>query len=114
MNQNVVPSPRKPLRLWPGVAFAIVLVLGRYVTPPIAPDAEIFSLPLGLIALFAGMLSAVGIVVWWVFFSRAPWSERLSAIALMILAVVVLKPIVHVSVRTGNMGYMLIFYSVPI
>ncbi len=108
------PTSRKALRLWPGVVLAIALVLGRYVTPAFAPEAEIFSLPLGMIALFAGMLSAVGIVVWWMFFSRAPWSERLGAIILMIVAVVALKPIVHVSVRTGNMGYMLIFYSVPI
>ena len=108
------PTSLKALRLWPGVVLAIVLVFGRYVIPAIAPEAEIFSLPLGLIALFAGMLSAVGIVVWWMFFSRAPWSEHLGAIILMIIAVVALKPIVHVSVRTGNMGYMLIFYSVPI
>ncbi|MGH9313935.1 MAG: PQQ-binding-like beta-propeller repeat protein [Vicinamibacterales bacterium] len=107
-------TPRQPLRLWPGVVLAIVLVLGRYVIPVIAPEVEIFSLPLGLIAIFAGMLSAVGIVVWWMFFSRARWSERLGAIILMIIAVVALKPIVDVSVRTGNMGYMLIFYSVPI
>ena len=108
------PTSLKALRLWPGVVLAIVLVLGRYVIPAIAPEAEIFSLPLGLIAIFAGMLSAVGIVVWWMFFSRAPWSERLGAIILMIIAVVALKPIVHVSIRTGNMGYMLIFYSIPI
>jgi len=60
------------------------------------------------------MLSAVGIVVWWMFFSRAPWLERIAAIALMVAAVVVLKPLVHVSVRTGNMGYMLYFYAPPI
>jgi outer membrane protein assembly factor BamB len=115
MKQMSEVSPRKPLRLWPGVVFAIVLVLGRYVVPALSePDVEIFSLPLGLVALFAGMLSAVGILFWWMFFSRAPWSERVGAIILMSLAVVVLKPMVHVSIRTGNMGYMLIFYSVPI
>jgi outer membrane protein assembly factor BamB len=115
MNHTNDLSPRKPLRLWPGVVFAIVLVLGRYVVPALSePDVEIFSLPLGLVAIFAGMLSAVGILSWWMFFSRAPWSERLGAIILMTLAVVALKPIVHVSIRTGNMGYMLIFYSVPI
>ncbi len=114
MHTNQLPS-RKPLRLWPGVAFAIVLIVGRYVIPVIAPpEAEIFSLPLGLIAMFAGMLAAVGILAWWLFFSRAPWSERLGAIILMAIAVVALKPIVDVSVRTGNMGYMLIFYSIPI
>jgi outer membrane protein assembly factor BamB len=113
-NANSTESTRKPLRLWPGVVFAIVLVLGRYVIPAIAPEAEIFSLPLGLIGIFAGMLAALGIILWWMFFSRAPWTERLGAVILMIIAVVALKPIVHVSVRTGNMGYMLIFYSIPI
>jgi outer membrane protein assembly factor BamB len=115
MNHTNELSPRKPLRLWPGVVFAIALVLGRYVTPALSePDVEIFSLPLGLVAIFAGMLSAVGILFWWMFFSRAPWSERLGAIILMSLAVVALKPLVHVSIRTGNMGYMLIIYSIPI
>jgi outer membrane protein assembly factor BamB len=107
-------TARKPLRLWPGVAFAIVLVLGRYVAPPLAPDAEIFSLPLGLIAIFAGMLAAVGIIVWWMFFSRAPWLERIAAIVLMVGAIVALQPLVHVSIRTGNMGYMLYFYAPPV
>jgi len=113
--QDNTSTHRKPLRIWPGVIFAIVLVLGRYVVPLVVPDEfEILSLPLGLIAIFAGMLSAVGIVVWWMFFSRAPWLERIAAIALMVAAVVVLKPLVHVSVRTGNMGYMLYFYAPPI
>ena len=109
------PISRKPLRLWPGVAFAIALVLGRYVVPLIVPEEiEIFGLPLGLIAIFAGMLAAVGILLWWVFFSRAAWSERLGAIVLIIIAVIALKPLVHVSVQTGNMGYMLYFYAPPV
>ena len=115
MNQTNELRPRKPLRLWPGVVFAIVLVLGRYVVPFIVPEEiEIFGLPLGLVAIFGGMLAAVGILLWWVFFSRAAWSERLAAIALIVVAVIVLKPLVHVSVQTGNMGYMLYFYAPPI
>ena len=115
MTERHALNPRKPLRLWPGVVLAIVLVLGRYVVPAISEsDLEVFSLPLGLIAIFAGMLSAIGIVLWWMFFSRAPWSDRIGALVLMALTLVALKPIVHVSIRTGNMGYMLIFYAVPI
>jgi outer membrane protein assembly factor BamB len=115
MTEKTELTPRAPLRLWPGVAFAIVLVLGRYVIPAVSEsDVEVFSLPLGLIAMFAGMLAAIGIVLWWIFFSRAPWPERIGAIILMAFTVVALKPIVHVSIRTGNMGYMLIFYAVPI
>lgn len=107
-------TPRKPLRLWPGVVLAIVLVLGRYVVPLIAPEVELFTLPLALLGIFAGMLSALGILVWWMLFSRAPWLERLAAIILMIVAVIAIKPIVHESIRGGNMGYMLVIYSVPV
>jgi hypothetical protein len=114
-NTTAGTTRRRPLRLWPGIAFAIVLLLGRYVVPLVVPEEmELFSLPLGLLAMFAGMLSALGIVAWWLFFSRAPWAERLAALVLMILAVVALHPLVHVSIRTGNMGYLLVFYSVPV
>jgi outer membrane protein assembly factor BamB len=107
-------TSRKPLRLWPGVVLAIVLVLLRYVAPPIAGDAEVFEVPLELIAVMAGMLCAVLIVVWWLFFSRAPWVERLGAVILLIVAVLAMRPIVHDSIRGGMMGMMLPVYSIPI
>ncbi len=107
-------TPRKPLRLWPGVAIAIVLVLARYVVPLIAPDAELFLFPLALIGVLAGMLGGVAIVVWWMFFSRAPWSERVGALVLMIVAMVATRLIVHESIRGGNMGMMLVVYSPPV
>jgi outer membrane protein assembly factor BamB len=106
---------RKPLRLWPGVVLAFIVVVARYVIPAIVPeDAVMFELPLGLIGIFAGMLAALGIVLWWLLFSRAAWSERLTAIVLMIVAEFALRPLVHESIRTGNMGYMLVFYATPI
>jgi outer membrane protein assembly factor BamB len=114
MNDNSELSPRKPLRLWPGVALAILVVLGRYVVPAIAPDAEIFEIPLAIIGILGGMVGAVAIAVWWLFFSRAPWSERVAAIALMIVAELAMRPMVHESVRGGHMGNMLLLYSVPI
>jgi outer membrane protein assembly factor BamB len=107
-------SPRKPLRLWPGVVFAIIVVLGRYVVPAIAPDAELFEVPLPIIGIFAGMLGAVAIAVWWLFFSRAPWSERVAAIVLAVVGVAALRPLVHESIRGGMMGNMLVVYSVPV
>jgi outer membrane protein assembly factor BamB len=107
-------TTRKPLRLWPGVVLAILVVLTRYVVPEVAPDAEISEMPVPIIGFLGGVLASLAIVVWWLLFSRAPWSERLSAIVLMIVAEFALRPIVHESIRTGNMGYMLIFYSIPI
>ncbi len=74
-----LPS-RKPLRLWPGVVAAVLLVLFKLVAVPlVAPGAP----PVGLLG---GLVAALVIVVWWLFFSRAPWSERLGAIVLMIVA----------------------------
>ena len=114
MNQTNDSRPRKPLRLWPGVALAILVVIARYVLPEVAPDAEVFEMPLPIIGFMVGVIGALGILLWWLFFSRAAWSERIGAVVLVIVAEYALRPIVHVSIRTGNMGYMLVFYSVPV
>ena len=104
----------RPLRLRPGVILAIVLVITRYVVPLIAPDAEIAEMPLVVLAMLSGVLLAVVIVLWWLLFSRAPWPERLAAVALMIVGVFATRLLVHESIRGGHMGMMLVLYSVPV
>ena len=74
---------------------AIALVLARYVVPLFAGEATIFEFPVALLAIFAGMGCAVAIVVWWMFFSRAQWSDRLGALLVMIAALVAIKFVVH-------------------
>lgn len=107
------PTSQKPLRVWPGVVIAIVLILVRYGLPLIAPDAEIFSFPPALIAIFGGMLGAVAIIVWWLFFSRASWAERLGAIILIIIAVLATRFIVHESIAGAGMGMLLYISAIP-
>jgi outer membrane protein assembly factor BamB len=109
-----LPTARRSLLLWPGVALAIVLAFARYVVPLVAPDAEVFSYPLALIAIFGGLLSAFAIIVWWLFLSRAPWFERLSVILLMIVALFLTRLIIHESIKGGMMGAMLFIYSIPV
>src|SRR5687768_3267521 len=104
----------RPLRLWPGVILAIVLALPRYVVPLIAPDAEIAEMPLVVLAIMSGVLLAVAIAIWWLFFSRAPWPERVGAVALMILGVFVTRLVAHESIRGAHMGFMVPLYSVPV
>src|SRR5262245_22482004 len=106
-SQTVGQAPRKPLRLWPGVTAAVLLCLIRFVSPVIFPDV-------GAFAIIGGVLGAMAIVVWWLFFSRAPWPERIGALALMIAAPIVMLRVVHESVATGMMGMMLPLYSVPV
>ncbi|MFL6293594.1 MAG: PQQ-binding-like beta-propeller repeat protein [Thermoanaerobaculia bacterium] len=73
------PIPRKPLRLWPGVALAVLLLLSRFGWKMAVPGFKGFSQGMmGALACIAALL------LWWLFLSRAPWSERLGAIGLMV------------------------------
>jgi outer membrane protein assembly factor BamB len=107
-------TPTRPVRLRPGVILAILLVVARYVVPVAAPDAEIAEMPLVVLAMLSGVVLGVAIALWWLLFSRAPWSERLAAVALMIVGVFATRLVVHESIRGGHMGMMLVLYSVPV
>jgi outer membrane protein assembly factor BamB len=107
MAQTGEATPRKPLRLWPGVVIAILAGLGRFVVPAVAPDTMIY----GVLAGFAGGILAA---LWWLFFSRAAWSERLGAIALMVIGLFLAKGIVHESIAGGAMGYLLYPLAIPV
>jgi outer membrane protein assembly factor BamB len=100
------PTPRKPLRLWPGVVIVIVQWLLWFVVPIVAPDAA-------FVGMLGGVAGGLAIVVWWVFFSRALWSERVGAIILMIVAVPATKLIVHESIARVGMGMLLYISSIP-
>ncbi|HYN02681.1 MAG TPA: hypothetical protein VE359_09565, partial [Vicinamibacteria bacterium] len=98
--QTDEPTLQKPLRLWPGVVAAVLLVLVRIGLPIVSPENTIFG-------VLGALLAAVVILAWWLFFSRAPWSERLGAVVLMIAALAATSLVVHESIRGGMMGNML-------
>jgi outer membrane protein assembly factor BamB len=100
------PALRKPLRLWPGVAAVVLQWLLWLVVPFVFPDTI-------SVAFLGGLIGGQAVVLWWVFFSRAPWSERLGALALMIVAVAGTSRIVHPSIANGMMGMMLVIYAIP-
>jgi len=98
------PTRRKPLRLWPGVLAVVLLSLSRFGLKAAIPGFKGFAL-----GMQWAIGSAVAVVLWWVFFSRAPWSERLGAIALMIVALAGTWHLKHES-----MGLLwLVGYAVP-
>ena len=90
-------TSRKPLRLRPAIVIAIVQSLLYPGIPVVAPDAAAFRM---LAAVAGGLL----ILLWWLFFSRAPWLERVGAVILMIVAVAVTKFLSHVSIAGAGMG----------
>jgi outer membrane protein assembly factor BamB len=59
------------------------------------------------------LIGALLFVLWWVFFSRAPWPERLGAVALMAGALIATRQLLHESVATGGMGFLYFVYSIP-
>ena len=100
------PTPRIPLRLWPGVAAAVLLCLSWFVVPVVVPGG-------GAIAMMGGLVSALIVVAWWLFFSRARWSERAGAIVVMPVVVLATLPILHQSIRGGMMGMLFFLYAIP-
>ncbi|NJL26358.1 MAG: PQQ-binding-like beta-propeller repeat protein [Thermoanaerobaculia bacterium] len=96
----------RALRLWPGVSIVVLQWLLWFGLPMVRPDAVVPS-------LLGGMAGGALIVLWWLFLSRAKWSERVGALVLMSAGVALTYRFVHVSIAAGMMGRMLAFYVVP-
>jgi outer membrane protein assembly factor BamB len=84
------------LRTWPGIVAGSIIVVG-FLVQTLVPAVAGY----GLIGALVGAL-AVG--VWWLFFSRARWYERLGAVALLIVAWFATLPFLHASIIGGAMG----------
>ena len=104
--QTDEPTPRKPIRLWPGVTLLAIQWLGWFIVPFLGTEAMMYG-------MLAGVICALLIAVWWLFFSRAMWLERFAALVLMVVAVIATKRIVHPSIAGGMMGMMLPVLSIP-
>jgi outer membrane protein assembly factor BamB len=98
---------RKPLRLWPGVVAVVLLWLVWFGVPLVVPGA-------GGLGVMGGVVGGLAVLVWWLFFSCAPWSERLGAIGLIVAALFATRHIVHESVANGMMGMMLPIFAIPV
>jgi len=88
--------PLRVLRLWPGIAAAAVVIAGLLVTItlPVAADYGLVGTGVGVFA----------VILWWLFFSRAPWLERAGALVLMAVAVAAIRPFIHASIAGGAQG----------
>ncbi len=99
------PTQQKPLRLWPGVIIVVLQWLVRFGSPIIEPGnkGEIFG-------AMGGLAGGLLIVVWWAFFSRARWSERLGAIFLMGVSLFAMWHVNHESMGP----HWFVWYPVPV
>src|SRR5687768_9371596 len=94
---------RNLLRVWPGLIAVTLQWLVMFVLPVFAPEH-------GGTAILGGVGLGLVVIVWWLFFSRAAWAERLGAIALIVVAVAITKRLVHPSVANGMMGFMVFLF----
>lgn len=104
---------KKPLRLWPGVALVVFQGCAAYVVPWLFPDTEIAGMPLGMLGLFASIAAGLGVLIWWLFFSQARWSERLAGVAFIVIAVAATRAVAHPSIQGAGMGFLLYVGTVP-
>ena len=106
-NQSIQEKPvRKPLRLWPAVVAVVLQWLLWFVIPFLFPATMMWG-------MMGALVCALAILLWWLFFSRAPWVERVGAIILMVVAVIATKRFVHPSIAGAMMGMMLPIFSIP-
>ena len=106
MTETADHAARKPLRLWPGVAAALIVLVMRFILPNLVPDTMLYG-------IFAALGGLAVITVWWLLFSRAAWVERISAVVVALFATLVTKQLVDESIENGTMGMMLFIVAVP-
>jgi len=99
-------TSRPPLRLWPGVTIVVLQWLTWLAVPALWPE-------LGLVGVAGVALGGLAVIVWWTFFSRAPWSERIGALLLIVVAVVATRPLLHESLATAGLGVLFFIYAIP-
>jgi len=107
INHVRVMSPRPPLRLWPGVT-ALVIQWLLWIAAPLVLDEGF------IVSVAGGIVFGLVILLWWLFFSRAAWFERIAAIVVMVVSVFLMFRVVHPSVSNGMMGGMLPVFSIPL
>jgi outer membrane protein assembly factor BamB len=106
--QTDKPDKQKPLWLWPGVLVVVLQWLAWMVLPIVVPEAALYGILGGVLG------GGLAVVLWWLFFSRAPWPERVGALVLMPVALFATSRLVHASIANGAMGMMLYLYAIPV
>ena len=106
-SQKELASHPKLLRVWPGVTIAVIALLLRYVVPKFVPDAL-------FIGVFGQFIGAILIILWWLFFSRAPWRERVAMLLLMTGVIFITPRFVHESMVKDAMGMGFYTTAIPV
>jgi len=97
-------TDRKPLRLWPGVILAALVVLAYLL---------VVTRQFVLYGMFGGIGGALLILLWWLLFSRARWYERVGGVVLIAAAAFAQRYFVHPSIAGGAMENLSYILAIP-
>jgi outer membrane protein assembly factor BamB len=73
--------PRKLLRVWPAIAIVVLQWFFRLGVKALVPGITGFGY-----AVMGSLALALALILWWAFFSRARWQERIGALAVIAAA----------------------------
>lgn len=108
-SQSNYQTQQIPIRIIPGIIIVAMQWLIRFVVPVIVPGSTVMA-----IGVFGGLLGGLALIVWWVFFSRAPRFDRWIALVLMAGGLIVTSTLLDKSIATGMQGMMFPVFSVPL
>jgi outer membrane protein assembly factor BamB len=99
-------ASQKPIRLWPGAVVAALMLAFWIGATFVVPESKFYG-------VFGLLIGGLLILLWWLFFSRAPWLDRLLALVVMVLAIIATRRFLHPSIATAGMGFLFYIFVTP-
>ncbi len=102
------PPRSKKLRLWPAIPLVVLMLAAKLAQPlflqQAAPNITVF-----MVIVFGPVICCLILLLWWLFFTRAPWSDRLIGLAGAAVGCVIAWYVADPSIH----GQASIFYVLP-
>jgi outer membrane protein assembly factor BamB len=94
-------KPFRPLRAWPAVLFALLMVAARF-GPAISDEG---AAKYWMVAVFGPLLCCLLLLIWWLAASRATWRERLFGFLGLVASAAVGVALAHPTMRGAATTY---------
>src|SRR5436305_1104411 len=94
-------KPFRPLRAWPALLFALLMVAARF-GPAISDEG---AAKYWMVAVFGPLLCCLLLLIWWLAASRATWRERLFGFLGLVASAAVGVALAHPTMRGAATTY---------